>query len=412
MFAKLEIHQWRQFDHVEIDFHPRLTILTGANGSGKTTLLHLLNRHWGWNLGYVSSPSSDSRTEDAYRSGFWGESESKTPSSKARGGDFTVIGTIDYADSTSAKVQIPSAVKERFDITLNPKHRVKGVYVPSHRPPYSYQRIDAIPVRLDAKEQIFQNYLSEVMRAPPSIGSPLATLKKSLICLAMFGYGNRAVEGNSEAVEIFEGFQVILRTMLPKSLGFNSLRIRSADVALSTSTGDFAIDAVSGGIATIIDIVWQIYMYSLIHKSEGFVVVIDEPEAHLHPGLQQTLLPNLLKTFPLTQFVIATHNPFMVTSVKDSNVYVLQYNSEGKVDSELLEVFNRSGTADETLMDVLGVPYTLPQWASARIERILDEFAKTPLTSESMAALKAQMTDLGMQHLFPETLAKVAEGQR
>src|SRR5207249_9216056 len=115
------------------------------------------------------------------------------------------------------------------------------------------------------------------------------------------------------------GFQNVLRIMLPASLGFKDLKVRVPDVILATGTGEFALEAVSGGIAAIIDLAWQIFIYSQLH--DEFVVVIDEPEAHLHPALQQRLLPDLLRAFPRSQFIIATHNPFMVTSVADSNVY-------------------------------------------------------------------------------------------
>lgn len=75
MFDRLRIRNWRQFESVDIAFHPRLTVLTGANGSGKTTILHLLNRHWGWNLQYVSSRRLDEVGVGKYRSGFWGHGE-------------------------------------------------------------------------------------------------------------------------------------------------------------------------------------------------------------------------------------------------------------------------------------------------------------------------------------------------
>lgn len=41
MFKKLILGKWRQFDNIDISFHPHLTILTGANGAGKTTLLNI-----------------------------------------------------------------------------------------------------------------------------------------------------------------------------------------------------------------------------------------------------------------------------------------------------------------------------------------------------------------------------------
>src|SRR5690606_32060091 len=81
MFSKLIIHHWRQFSRVEIDFHPRLTVLTGANGRGKTTLLHLLNRHWGWNLQYVSSPPTNGKEVKKYWAGFWSDEEATSPPS-------------------------------------------------------------------------------------------------------------------------------------------------------------------------------------------------------------------------------------------------------------------------------------------------------------------------------------------
>jgi predicted ATP-binding protein involved in virulence len=40
-FSKLFLNRWRQFESVEIDFHPRLTIITGANGTGKVRYYEL-----------------------------------------------------------------------------------------------------------------------------------------------------------------------------------------------------------------------------------------------------------------------------------------------------------------------------------------------------------------------------------
>ncbi len=264
-------------------------------------------------------------------------------------------------------------------------------------------------------EQIFEVYLREVMGrykgelAGSNIKSPSYLLKRALLSMATLGYGNEAVDRNEDAVRIFEGFQKILRIMLPASLGFKRIRVRMPDVLFETSTGEFSLEAVSGGIAAIVDMAWQIHMYAQIH--DEFVVVIDEPEAHLHPQLQQRLLPDLLKAFPRCQFVIATHNPLMVTSVPDSHIYALKYNADQKVESVLLDKVNLANSVDEILMDVLGVPSTMPAWAKNRIDAILEEFTKVPLTQDSMTTLKSKMTELGMGQHFPGVLAKVAESQ-
>lgn len=55
-FKNLTISGWRQFHNVSIDFHPRLTVITGANGAGKSSLLGLLTQHFGWQKLFLGTP--------------------------------------------------------------------------------------------------------------------------------------------------------------------------------------------------------------------------------------------------------------------------------------------------------------------------------------------------------------------
>jgi predicted ATPase len=136
--------------------------------------------------------------------------------------------------------------------------------------------------------------------------TPNYFIKETLIALATFGYGNAVVDANLEYLELFNRFEDILALVLPPTLGFEKISVRIPEVVLQTKSGQFSLDAVSGGVASIIDIAWQILMYS--PGDEEFVVTIDEPENHLHPELQRTFLPSLLKAFPNVQFVAASHN--------------------------------------------------------------------------------------------------------
>jgi hypothetical protein len=171
---------------------------------------------------------------------------------------------------------------------------------------------------------------------------------------------------------------------------------------------------------------WQIYAFSKTSQmanSERFVVVMDEPENHLHPSMQRMLLGSLLDAFPSAQFIIATHSPFMVSSVKDSAVYALRYMSSQQnssnediedgldlsrqVFSERLDVVNRAGNAAEILRDVLGVPVTVPLWVETQLNSLVIEYRNRELTVESLSELRERMTDLGFGEMYPTALAGV-----
>jgi len=53
------------------------------------------------------------------------------------------------------------------------------------------------------------------------------------------------------------------------------------------------------------------------------IVLIDEIELHLHPGIQRTILPRLHQVFPNVQFIVTTHSPQVLSSVLAAHVRVL-----------------------------------------------------------------------------------------
>lgn len=53
------------------------------------------------------------------------------------------------------------------------------------------------------------------------------------------------------------------------------------------------------------------------------VVLIDEPETHLHISLQYHVLPILTTLFPNVQFIVATHSPAVISSIKNSTIFDL-----------------------------------------------------------------------------------------
>ncbi|RZK30310.1 MAG: ATP-binding cassette domain-containing protein, partial [Hymenobacter sp.] len=378
-FSKLEIEGWRQFDDVNITLHPRLTVITGANGSGKSTLLSILIRHFGLSRGYLSTPIKDKQGSLSYISGIINNLWHSMRIGRADP-NMVTIGNISYSNGIVSLIRVPPQGALQYNVDIPSQQSVLGIHIDSYRPVPNYTQVGAISLQPMTADQSYSNYNSEITQryfGNHTNSSPLFRLKESIISMSIFGEGNIALGRNENLIRILSGFNEVLRNILPESLGFQNLAVRSPDVVLITHSGDFLIDSASGGIMTLIDVAWRIYMFSI--NRPCFVVTMDEPENHLHPSMQRSLMRRLLKAFPQVQFIIATHSPFMVSSVKDSNVYVLQYGrssspgteveqhysvgqNASRVTSLQLTNVNKAASTSDILRDVLGVPATMPEW--------------------------------------------------
>lgn len=419
MFTRLNIKEWRQFSDIDIVFHEHLTVLTGANGAGKTTILNLISRSIGWQPQFISSYERDETGVIKYFNSL--KSKGKKFFIKALNFSTPVntqqinkLGELAFSDGTIADLILPNEVSNgTYSISINGGKTEKGVYVNSHRPNFPYRALKSIPTSVAVREQIYQKYYDFNKRfvfdtyRDHDVLSATSLIKETLASLAIFGYGNQSVNPNENARTLLEGYVDILKIVLPPKLGFQKIIVVVPEVMLCTETGDFPIDAVSGGISSIIDITWQLYMFA--NRSESFIALIDEPENHLHPELQKNFLGNLIKAFPNVQFVVATHNPFMITSQKDSNVYVLNYDEQHKVYSCKLDYVNRAGTSNAILRDVLGIDSTMPIWATEELENIIEKYSHRDFSKDNLEALRIELSSIGLADYIPESIAQVAE---
>lgn len=65
-------------------------------------------------------------------------------------------------------------------------------------------------------------------------------------------------------------------------------------------------------------------------KETSGIVLIDELDLHLHPKWQKTIVRDLKRTFPKLQFIVTTHSPFIVQSLKADEII----NLDGRVVDE------------------------------------------------------------------------------
>lgn len=408
-FARLTLNDWRQFRSVDIDLTAQTTILTGANGCGKTSILTVLSKHFGWNLNFVSTPYLNKRTNKRlFREVF--KMRRNPPKSVVtkipEDMDDDVpeeqgaheVGSIIYEDGSACKLTSPASgiSSAQYQLQYGNMKSIVGMYIPSHRPATIYNAVSQIPADPKDNQQQYQEYQQLLLQTfgGANVRNPGGVMKQSLISLALFGYGNVAVAENSEYKMLFEEFQQILRQILPPRIGFQRLEIRMPDVVLITDSGQFSLDAMSGGINALFTIAWQIQMYGAGKPS--CTVLIDEPENHLHPSMQRSLLPSLAKAFPRYNFVVATHSPFIVTSDPDANVFSLTHDEQRRILSSHLDSTDLAASPEKVLREVLEVPSTMPIWVETRLRDALMAFDGQVSDKAAVEALFSQLKTLGL----------------
>jgi len=424
MFEKLTIKNWRQFSKVEIDFHPSLTILTGANAAGKTTILNLLSQNIGWEPTFVSSFEADKNGVRNYGNSLndsleesQGESVKYYTSQRRVYQEYAYkFGKLSLKDGTFVDLYVPEAIfGGTYPLFTKLKTSFRGAYIHSHRPSYPYRKLETIPTSVVTRAMMYQEYLNFNKQLvfdefEDRVIKPSATLliKSHLAALAIYGEGNSAVTPNRTAKQLFDGYIEILKQVLPPKLGFEKINVVIPEVLLCTKTGNFPLDGISGGISSIIDITWQLYL--LYEDNKPFVALIDEPENHLHPELQKSFLGNLIKAFPNVQFIVATHNSLIISSQKDSNVYMLDY-VDNKVCSVLLDYVNRAGTSNAILREVLGVDSSMPHWAEKILGSIIEKYQNLEITNDTLSQLRIELGQIGLDDYIPNTIAKIVGGK-
>lgn len=408
-FKKLELQSWRQFDDVKIDFTAQTTVLTGANGCGKTSILTVLSHHFGWNINFVSTPYISRKKKKLLYSEFIKPRRSSNsgrmeevlpdldedipPDSHPQ-----PVGFIEYSNGQLCSLSSPSknSSNAQYQLQYSSVLPMEGLYIPSHRPSASYHSVSSIPTNPKTNAQQYQEYqqLLVQMFNGSKTTNPGGVMKQSLIALAVFGYGNQAVVQNSEYSELFESFQMVLLELLPTRLGFRRLEIRMPDVVLVTDSGEFALDAMSGGINALFTIAWQIQMFGW--KKEGCTVLIDEPENHLHPSMQRSLLPSLAKAFPNYRFIVSTHSPFIVSSDPLANVFALTHNENKRISSHHLEAADLAASPEKVLREILEVPSTMPIWAEDALTIALQEYQARANDPSAMNELFEKLKTIGL----------------
>lgn len=146
----------------------------------------------------------------------------------------------------------------------------------------------------------------------------------------------------------------------------------------------------------------QIYHEKACSETKG-CVLIDEIDQHLHPSLQAVVLKGLQHAFPAMQFVVTTHAPMVMTSLRNDKcniVYHLKY-AKGAYSHEEIHTYGMdASTIIETFMH-----------QQARDARVAEDLKKLFRLIDESHIDEARKLLEEMRQTFENTIPELSEAE-
>lgn len=179
-----------------------------------------------------------------------------------------------------------------------------------------------------------------------------------------------AFDGESTWKNTIQVVQQAIDIFLEETTGWHSLEYSASHenslILNHDQYGVLKVELLSDGIRSVLAMVGDIaYRCIKLNPHLGLnaatetcgVVMIDEVDMHLHPAWQQTILVDLLKAFPKIQFIVTTHSPQVLTTVKPECIRLLF--ADGQVLTPSINTYGEeSKVVLEDLMHVSSRPHT------------------------------------------------------
>lgn len=325
--SKVEIFNYRSFDHLSISIGDRLTLFLGENGAGKTNVLDGIAVGLGAiatmlpEVAGISFKKTDLRQVHNKKAPFtrvilasdegvvWGRTEKRDNLPNTLKEIPKTIGltslkkyinnTLDKIDADGWEEELPLFVYYGVSRALiDPPLRRRGF-------PKTYSRFHALTGALEATSRFrsafkwFYAKEQEELRLQRdrrdfNVKLPEMQAVREAIETIFPGIKNPRIETNPLRLVVDQNEEKLNITQL--SDGYKTM------------------------LALVIDLTTRMALANPHLKNPlqaEAIVMIDEVDLHLHPEWQRRVLADLLRVFPQAQFIVTTHSPYIVESINN-----------------------------------------------------------------------------------------------
>lgn len=362
----LKLRDYRCFEAIDIEFHPQLTVLVASNGAGKTSILDAIAVAFGPYIGAFNEAvgkhfePSDIRQFQVRKTATH-EMEYAPKGVRLEAKGFIPESLLDSVSDdhspetwrraltspTKAKTTIKDA-KELIDYGKRMQEAVRTPGNSALLPLIAYYGTG----RLWQQKKLTAG--KKIERTSRTVGytdclDPASSYKSFVEWFRYWNLNAKDLQlkeqANAPAFLEFTGYIDSVKGAVEVCLapsGWEGLKYSfrlDTLVAHHPQHGELPVELLSDGIRNMIGMVADIaFRATKLNGQLGAqaasqtpgIVLIDEVDMHLHPEWQQVVLQNLVLAFPAMQFVVTTHSPQVLSTVKRENIRAIGLDASGK----------------------------------------------------------------------------------
>lgn len=347
MFLKsIVLHNFRCFSNLEVSFKNRLTVVVGNNGAGKSTVLEAATIAAGTLTSAMDGLTNYGikKSDAHYKCYDLGSNVDVQPQFPV---EITAFGEIDgneiswsrSLNSAKSRSSLASA-KELTAIAGNYQQRMRNGDKELKLPIISYYGTG----RLWAQHREKKNDTFEKNNRSNGYIDSLDGAANDKLMMKWFQKMTMQQLQRSQEIPEFTAVKMALEQAFASITGCSDVTVQfnldtnEIDVIYLDKNSDHVrmpVSQLSDGykctISLIADIAYRMAILNpqlldrVLIDTEG-IVLVDEIDLHLHPIWQKRILKDLMEIFPKVQFIVSTHAPEVINSVKSDSIVILKDN--------------------------------------------------------------------------------------
>lgn len=367
---KIDIINFRGFQHETREFKSNLTVVIGNNTAGKTTLLKALQVGLGAYLqclGKLPSAAQYRRNfsiHDRFMA-FDPEAKDYVPNNERT--RISIEADYYVTDSIENDVPqfIPTSIAWSREFTGSATTHSKScagelmtIVSEMEAKRYKYHDGSVYPLVLsfgakrtsDAQKKITRKIKERASRVEKAYKFALHDKVDFDGAMEWLARYDKNIRDGKEFEGTRDAFFEALQTAIPalSEIDFDHDEIEAVVSVAGHTPSRHHFSYMSDGLQSMINIVAEIahrcielngcFGRNAVKKTPG-VVMIDEIDLYLHPHWQKHVLQDLTQAFPMIQFIVSTHSPFIVQRLQKDQLISFDNNviTEGEPYRESLE---------------------------------------------------------------------------